>query len=127
MNEEDYKHLINKKVREESFQEFKIMQAGHEKGNKIYHENLEQPQSYLLTNKLSNRQVSLLFNMRVQCVREIKDNIHKQYNHTLKCNVCKIQTNDQKHILICHVMNKHVNWNNYEVKYEHIFGTLQQK
>ena len=108
MNEEDYKNLIKKKVREESFQEFKIMQARHEKGNNMYHENLEQPQSYLLKNKLNNSQASFLFNMRVQCVRGIKENFHKQYNHNLKCDLCKIENYNQNHILNCHVIKQHI-------------------
>ena len=62
MNEEDYKTLIKSKVKEEAFNAFKHMRAGHEKGNTIYHENLTHPQLYLITNKLNNDQVSLLFN-----------------------------------------------------------------
>ena len=127
MNEEDYKDLIKNKVREEAFKEFKDMQAGHEKGNELYHEDLKHPQSYMLTNKLNNSQVSLLFNMRVQCVRGIKDNFHRQYNNNLKCDLCKNETDNQSHILKCHVLKQHIQWNNEEAKYEHIFGTLQEQ
>ena len=45
MNEEDYKNIIKDKVREAPFNEFKHMQAGHEKGNTLYHEDLQPPQS----------------------------------------------------------------------------------
>ena len=127
MNEEDYKNLIKNKVREESFQEFKIMQAGHEKGNNMYHENLKQPQSYLLTNKLNNKQASLLFNMRVQCVRGIKENFHKHYNNNLKCDLCKNENDNQNHLLNCQVIKQHIKWNNKTIKYEHIFGTLEEQ
>ena len=57
-----YKALIKKEVRESAFIEFKLKQSGHEKGNKTPHENPEKPQKYLLTNKLTNKQISLLFN-----------------------------------------------------------------
>ena len=103
------------------------MQARHEKGNNMYHENLKQPQSYLLTNKLNNKQASLLFNMRVQCVRGIKENFHKHYNNNLKCDLCKNEIDNQNHLLNCQVIKQHVKLNNKTIKYEHIFGTLEEQ
>ena len=127
MNEEEYKVLIKNKVKEEAFKEFKNMQAGHQKGNTLYHEDLKRPQTYLMTNKLNNNQVSLLFNLRTQCVRGIKDNFHGQNYQDLKCDLCENEIDTQKHILECHVLKKHVHWNHEEIKYEHIFGTLKQQ
>ena len=49
MNAEEYKVLIKSKVKEEAFKEFKNMQAGHQKGNTLFHDDLKQPQSYLMT------------------------------------------------------------------------------
>ena len=89
MNEEEYKVLIKNKVKEEAFKEFKNMQAGHQKGNTLYHEDLKRPQTYLMTNKLNNNQVSLLFNLRTQCVRGIKDNFHGQNYQHLECDLCE--------------------------------------
>ena len=103
------------------------MQAGHQKGNTLYHEDLKRPQTYLMTNKLNNNQVSLLFNLRTQCVRGIKDNFHGQNYQDLKCDLCENEIDTQKHILECHVLKKHVHWNHEEIKYEHIFGTLKQQ
>ena len=103
------------------------MQAGHEKGNTLYYKDLKHPQPYLITNKLSNNQVSLLFNLRTQCVRGIKDNFHGQYNQNLKCDLCKKETDSQDHILKCHVLKQHIRWDHEKVKYEHIHGTLQQQ
>ena len=127
MNEDEYKNLIKDKVREAAFNEFKHMQAGHQKGNTLYHEDLKHPQPYLITNKLSNSQVSLLFNLRTQCVRGIKDNFHGQNNHNLKCDLCKNETDNQDHLLKCHVLKQHIQWNHEDVKHEHIYGTLQQQ
>ena len=127
MNEEDYKNIIKDKVREAAVNEFKHMQAGHGKGNTLYHEDLKHPQPYLITNKLSNNQVSLLFNLRTPCVRGIKDNFHGQYNQNLKCDLCKKETDSQVHILKCHVLKQHIQWDQEKVKYEHIHGTLQQQ
>ena len=127
MNGEEYKALIKSKVKEEAFNEFKHMQAGHEKGNTIYHENLIHPQSYLITNKLNNDQVSLLFNLRTQCVRGIKENFHGHYKLNFKCDLCNNESDTQKHLLECIVLKQHIQWNHDIIKYEHIFGTLQQQ
>ena len=80
-----------------------------------------------MTNKLNNSQVILLFNLRTQCVRGIKDNFHGQNYQHLKCDLCENEMDTQKHILECHVLRKHVHWNHEEIKYEHIFGTLKQQ
>ena len=127
MNEEDYKNFIKDKVREAAFNEFKHMQAGHEKGNTLYHEDLKHPQPYLITNKLSNNQVILLFNLRTQCVRGIKDNFHGHNNHNLEWDLCKNETNNQDHLLKCHVWKRRIQWNHKDIKYEQIYGTLQQQ
>ena len=64
MDIKKYKSLIKEKVREYSFLQFKEMQAGHTKGRQNQHEGLKSPQEYLLTNRLTNKQVSLLFNLK---------------------------------------------------------------
>ena len=110
MNKEDYKNIIKDKVRDAAFSEFKHMQAGHEKGNTLYDEDLKHPQPYLITNKLSNSQVILLFNLRTQCLRGIKDNFHGQYTHNHKCDLFKKETDSQDHLLKCHVLKQHVHW-----------------
>ena len=44
------------------------MQANHEKGKYLHHENLVRPQKYMTTIELNNKEVSLLFNLRCQSV-----------------------------------------------------------
>ena len=127
MNEEEYKGLIKSKVKEEAFKEFKNMQAGHQKGNTLYHDNLKQPQSYIMTNKLNNSQVSLLSNLRTQYVRGIKDNFHGQNYQQLECDLCNVEIDTQNHILECHVLKQHIKWNHEDIQYNHIYGTLQQQ
>ena len=90
----------------------------------MYHKNLKQPLSYLLTNQLSNSQASLLFNMRVQCVRGKKENFHKHYKRNPKCDLCKIENNNHNHILNVKGLNN-IKWNNKTFQYEHIFRTSE--
>ena len=52
------KTLIKTEVRKEAFKEFKNMQANHEKGKDLQHENLSAPQSYMTTNMLNNKRGS---------------------------------------------------------------------
>ena len=115
------------RVRDNTYITLKEIQAGHEKGRSMVHKDLLNPQNYLKTNKLNNKQVSLLFNLRNQCVRGIKDNFHGYYNHSLKCDLCNNETDTQDHLLKCHVLKQHIQWNHEEVKYKHIYGTLQQQ
>ena len=93
------------------------MQAGHQKGNTLNHDDLKQPQSYLMKNKPNNSQVSLLFNLRTQCVRGIKDNFHGQNYQQLECDLCKVEIDTQNHILECHVLKQHIKWNHEEIQY----------
>ena len=55
-----YKSLIKEKMRDAAFLQVKEIQASHEKRGNTYHESLLQPQKYLVTNKLPNKQKSLL-------------------------------------------------------------------
>ena len=67
----------------------KEIQASHEKGKSTYHENLLKPQKYMMTHKLTNKQKSLLFNLRCQSVRGVRQNFSKQYYGDIQCRLCK--------------------------------------
>ena len=121
-----YKALIKKEVRESAFMEFKLQQSGHEKGNKTPHENLEKPQKYLLTNKLTNKQISLLFNLRCQSERTFKNNFHRHYTGDLNCLMCNTELDSQEHLLMCKELKKHIDIN-HNIKYDHIYGSLQEQ
>ena len=95
------------------------MQAGHTKGRQNQHKDLNSPQKYLLTNKLTNKQVRLLFNLKCQSVSGIKDNFHRQYPGDLLCPLCKLEVDSQIHILTCLVLKENTTINP-EVKYEFI-------
>jgi hypothetical protein len=126
MDPKKYKSLIKEKVRESAFICFKEMQAGHTKGRQNQHKDLSSPQKYLLTNKLTNKQVSLLFNLKCQSVRGIKDNFHRQYPGDLLCPLCKLEADSQSHILTCSVLRRNTTINP-EVKYDFIHGSLEDR
>ena len=70
---------IVEKIRNKAFQELLKIQDGHEKVRYIFFEDLGGPQNYLCNTKLSNRQKSLLFNLRCRSLKTIKINFHRQY------------------------------------------------
>ena len=80
MNQTQYKTLIKQKVRDATYMEFKEQQARHEKGRLLEHENFSKTQDYLLTNLLTNKQSSLLYNLICETVSGIRDNFHRQYS-----------------------------------------------
>ena len=127
MDADQYKTLIKTEVRKEALKEFKNMQANHEKGKDIQHENLSAPQSYMTTNKLNNKEVTLLFNLRCQCVSGIKENFHQLFENNLMCELCGKNVDNQEHLLHCHVLRQHISWNHEEIKYKHIYGSLHQQ
>ena len=126
MEPNKYKSIIKEKVREYAFLQFKEMQAGHKKGRQNHHENLNFPQKYLLTNMLTNKQVSLLFNLKCQSVNGIRDNFHQQYPGNLLCPLCSLELDTQSHILKCSVLKKNTIINP-EVEYEYIHGSLEEQ
>ena len=126
MDVNKYKTLVKKEVREAAFKEFKLLQAGHEKGNKTVHKNMEKPQKYLLTNKLTNKQISLLFNQRCQSERTFKNNFHRQYASDLKCPVCKSEIDSQELLILCTELKKHMKFSR-NISYDHIYGNLEEQ
>ena len=68
------------RVRDSTYITLKEIQAGHEKGRSMVPKDLLNPQDYLKTNKLNNKQVGLLFNLRCQSLNGISNNFHKLYH-----------------------------------------------
>ena len=126
MNPLVYKKIIKDTVRAQSFKNFKELQANHEKGRKIIHMDHTNPKDYLKTNKLTNKQTALLFNLRCNSVRGIRANFSNQFHGDLQCRLCKKEQDNQFHITQFTELRKHIQVNN-EVKYDHISGTLDQQ
>ena len=73
------KATIKSRVRDYSYINLKKMQAGHEKGRTLEHMDLQSPQGYLTTNKLNNKQISLLFDLGCESLNGIRNNFYNQY------------------------------------------------
>lgn len=126
MNPTQYKSIIKEKMRDAAFIILKESQAGHEKGSLTHHENLKKPQQYLVTNKITNKQKSLLFNLRCNSVRGVRKNFSNMYFGDLQCRLCYLTIDCQSHVMLCTVLKEHYTWNP-DIKYEFIYGTLEQQ
>ena len=88
MRELDFRQLIKKKIKEHSFRELTNIKTSHIKVKNIQHTSFSGPQKYLLSNELTRKRHSLLYNLRCQSDRGIKDNFHRQLKDLscpLKC------------------------------------------
>ena len=126
MNPTFYKKITKEKVSAHSFIHFKELKANHEKGRMNSNSDHKSPQDYLTTNKLTNKQMSLLFNLRCNSVSGIRANFPKQYFGDLQCRLCRKEQDSQIHLLQCSELKTHIGGNN-EVEYTHIYGTINQQ
>ena len=104
----------------------------HTKVNCVKHELLGGPQKYLKSNKFTNKMSSLLYNLRCQSIRGIKDNFHSQYKNDLSCPLqCLNSSDTQEHVLFCQALVPHLTEGQKlklaSVRYSDIFGTLDQQ
>ena len=99
MNPTFYKKITKEKVSAHSFIHFKELKANHEKGRMNSNSDHKSPQDYLTTNKLTNKQMSLLFNLRCNSVSGIRANFPKQYFGDLQCRLCRKEQDSQIHLL----------------------------
>ena len=100
MDQTQYKLLIKKSVRDAAFIHFKEKQAHHQKGRMLEHECIIGPKKYLIRNQLTNKQTSLLFNLRCQSLWGIRENFHNLYQDR-SCQLCFVELDTQKHISQC--------------------------
>ena len=74
------------------------------KVNNITFDNLYYPQKYLSSFMFTSDQCSLLFNVRCQTVKDIKDNFHRMYGGDIQCELCNNGIDNQEHLLQCQAL-----------------------
>lgn len=132
MSKLEYNKLIKYKVRQFALNELKTIQSEHIKVKHILYESSSEPQEYLKDKHFNNRLSSLLYNLRCESVKDLKNNFRKMYNDKIQCRMkCKNEIDSQQHILECHEIITHLSSNQKEllkdVKYEHLFGNPQDQ
>ena len=103
MSKIDFKKIVKSKMRISVFETLENMKQGHSKVKDIIHSGLLYPQPYLTNPMFTNKQTSLLFNLRSSCVNEFKSNFF-----TSSCPVCKTNSDTQQHALLCGEIKKYM-------------------
>ena len=125
-SDNDCNKLVKELERKEAFGKLKKkMQGGHQKVNQIEYSQGDKPQEYLRTNRFSNNECSLLFNLRCKTVQGFKDNFHG-LNRDINCDLCGKEDDSQMHALNCHMLELYVP-KSPNVAYNHIFGTVNEQ
>ena len=115
------KQLINKAV----FQYLMNLKQGHSKLNDVEY-TIFQLQPYMATKTMTNEEKELLFNLRSKC-HSSQANFRKMHRNNLKCIFNCPDNEDQMHSFTkCRPILSRID-NAYSVKYENIFGTLQDQ
>ena len=128
---QEFKTTVKNDVRQYTLVELnKVKQKENSKIRNVLHTQLVKPQNYLLSNKLKNKHKSLLFNLRSKCVNGFKDNFHGMHQF-YTCQFCGNHVDSQENALTCESIIKHLSPENKEIlrhmKYEHIFGSIDQQ
>ena len=126
MSKSDYKELISEKVRSSTLELLQKMQQNHQKVKHIEYTHVKRPQEYIICNKFSKEESSLLFNLRCRTVKDIKKNFHAQFGGDSKCELCQVCEDSQEHVMECPELEKRMVWD-HTVQYEYIFGSTEQQ
>ena len=108
MTKKEFKDIIMEKTRMISFNEQVIKKASHEKVKNVSHASLTKPESYLTSDKVTNKLSSLIFNLRCRSQKEFKTNFNKMYECKL-CPMCQEENDSQEHALSCRVTSQKLN------------------
>ena len=117
MTETVFKKHIKTKVREAAYEFLVKIKDTHKKVKDITHDNLKEPQSYLVNPNFTNEECSLLFNMRCKTVKGIKDNFSSMYVNDMSCPLCHLEVDTLKHCLTCVTLKSEVNIRTFLVQF----------
>ena len=126
MKRSDFKTIVKEKVRQKSFKEMNEIKANHNKVRNIEHSNVHEPEEYLISNRVTSKQSALLMNLRSKCAKEFRNNFKGMSTDEL-CPLCQQENDTQEHALSCKVSAQKLTVQEKEIKYEDLFGTLDDQ
>ena len=123
MRKDDFKNLVKRKIEANALQELVKIKLKHSKVKMIKHPVLKL-QNYLKPNKLNIKKEhsQLIFKLRCQ-VTDIKENMKNLYDEHV-CGACGQESENQKHVLQCNIIQQHNNEciQTNDIEYEEILG-----
>ena len=126
MKKTDFKAIVKEKINLKSFNELNTRKANHKKVKDIVHSNVQGPKEYLISNKVTSKQSTLLFNLRSKCAMEFSMNF-KGMSSDLLCPLCRQENDSQEHALSCETVAHNLTTEEREVNYSDLFGTLEDQ
>ena len=124
MSKNKFKKIIKNKMKTLAKQYLSKLKNKHSKMKNIKFEEIK-CQRYLNDTRLSSSEAKFLFQLRTRMypVKVNFKNKVRQQGQNLNCEICKIEKDDQKHLLNCHVLKNLVpELKDTKVKYDDIFG-----
>ena len=126
MKKGDFKKIIKEKVRQKAFKEMNERKAIHNKVKDIVHTNVHEPKEYLTSDKVTTKQSALIMNLRSKCATDFSSNFKGMSSDGL-CPLCRKEDDSQEHALTCEVSAQKLNRQEKEIKYNDLFGTLDEQ
>ena len=122
----EYKKLVKTQARSTAFDELEALKDSHSKVELNKYINMNNPQGYITSESMTNKQISILFALRSHSLRGIKENFKKMYLENTLCPICERFSDSQYHTLKCQVP-LHIRPLEEDVDYNPIYGTTQQQ
>ena len=103
----DFKVIVKTKMRKHVLDELNSIKIGHSKVMLIKHGDMKYPQKYLMHSKFSNKQSSLLFNLRCKSQNKFSSNFASS-TLVIPCKICKKYEDTQEHAIHCEKLKMHM-------------------
>ena len=113
--------IVKREAKNETIKYLNSLKEKHSKLDNINFSDLE-CQSYFYDERLSPKEVQLLFSLRTRMF-DCKANFKNQYQNDLWCKLCDIFVDCQSHLMQCPILKGCIPElrSNQEIKYEDIF------
>ena len=120
---EHFKEMIKERMSKHLHKEKEIAKGGHSKVKDIVHKVSNEPEQYMITNKITSKQASLLLNLRSKCEKSFKDNFKTLHKDNL-CPLCGSHIDSQEFAFACVNVTQELSQSEKEVSYKDLFGSL---
>ena len=126
LSKKQFKDILKEKVNNKVFVDMNKIKETHSKVKEVKHSYRTQPEEYLVSNKLSNKQSCLLMNLRSKCVKEFKQNFPSM-NPDNMCPMCLEEPDTQEHALSCTEIAQKLTMLEKEAQYSDLFSQIDDQ
>ena len=128
MSKNKFKKLIKKKINIAAIKYLQNLQKSHNKTKVLKFDKIKRT-DYLSDERLTVAETKLLFSLRSRMFPVINNFRNNNAGENLDCRLCRNALEDQKHLMQCQVLKSAIPElnSNSKIKYEHIFGKLNEK